>query len=362
VVGVLVYGWINLNLTPVATVNGEAITTEDFQGRVRLAMAEMIQQAAFSGDVGDLPQQLADEQAIGQRVLDQMIDDRLIRQEAEAKGIVVTEQEIDRAIAEAFGYFPQGTPTPVPSFTPNPTIEALASIIPSPTSGPSPTPSPTATSGPSPTHTSTPPPRPTATPYTREAYEQVYAGTLDRLARLYGVKEGDFRSQFVAQLYRRRLFDSFEDQVPREQEHVKARHILVEDEATAQEVLDQLEAGEPWEDLALEYSTDETNRDRGGDLGWFPRGRMDPAFEQAAFEGEVGEVVGPVESSFGWHLIEVLDREVRPMEEFAYQLAVQRAFSEWLTSERVEAEIQISSNWDARVPGPPDLAEILQQP
>ena len=76
---------------------------------------------------------------------------------------------------------------------------------------------------------------------------------------------------------------------------------------------------------------DETNKDRGGDLGWFPRGRMVAAFEDAAFGAQVGEVVGPVQSSYGFHVIEVLEREVREIDEYTYQLIVQQEFSSFLS-------------------------------
>jgi peptidyl-prolyl cis-trans isomerase C len=89
-------------------------------------------------------------------------------------------------------------------------------------------------------------------------------------------------------------------------EEVCARHILVESVEEAEQTLADLEAGEDFAALADERSIDPGGQ--GGDLGCFGRGRMVPPFEEAAFAAEVGEPVGPVESQFGQHVILVYDR------------------------------------------------------
>ncbi len=100
-------------------------------------------------------------------------------------------------------------------------------------------------------------------------------------------------------------------------EFVRARHILLrfdEDQDSAgvfeqaDELIAALNEGADFADLAREYSADPGSGQRGGDLGWFGRGRMVPTFEQAAFGARVGEIVGPVESQFGLHIIQVNDR------------------------------------------------------
>lgn len=91
-----------------------------------------------------------------------------------------------------------------------------------------------------------------------------------------------------------------------EPEQVCARHILVETADEAEQTVADLEAGEEFAALADERSIDPGSQ--GGDLGCFGRGQMVPPFEEAAFAAETGEVVGPVESQFGHHVIEVYDR------------------------------------------------------
>lgn len=90
---------------------------------------------------------------------------------------------------------------------------------------------------------------------------------------------------------------------------VKASHILVKDEKTAKEVKKKLEDGGDFAKLAKKYSTDEGTTDQGGDLGFFSVGKMDPAFEDAAYSLKKGEISDPVKSQFGYHIIKVTDKK-----------------------------------------------------
>ena len=92
------------------------------------------------------------------------------------------------------------------------------------------------------------------------------------------------------------------------EEQVQASHILVEDEATAKEILDKLNSGSDYAELAKEYSID-GSASQGGNLGFFPRGRMVKPFEEAAFALEVGEISEIVKTDFGYHIIMVTDRQ-----------------------------------------------------
>ena len=143
-----------------------------------------------------------------------------------------------------------------------------------------------------------------------------------------------------------------EGEVEGTQEQVWARHILVEEELAAADLLTRIEDGEEWGDLASEYSIDESNKEQGGDLSWFSRGRMVETFEEAAFAAEIGEIVGPVETDFGWHLIEILGHEDRELDSSSFGLAVSQALNALISEIRETAEIEILDYWVDRVPSP----------
>ena len=87
---------------------------------------------------------------------------------------------------------------------------------------------------------------------------------------------------------------------------VNAAHILVNSEKDAQNIMARIEKGEKFEDLAKRFSKC-PSKSKGGNLGWFGKGDMVPEFEAAAFAAKKGEVVGPVKTQFGYHLILVKD-------------------------------------------------------
>ncbi len=110
-----------------------------------------------------------------------------------------------------------------------------------------------------------------------------------------------------------------------QEEQVQARHILVmvndkrndaQAAARIQEAKKKLDGGTDFAAVAREYSDDTASKEKGGDVGFFGRNRMVKEFEDAAFGAQPGKVVGPVKSSFGYHLIEVTGRHPGGMQPF----------------------------------------------
>ncbi|MEI6796928.1 MAG: peptidylprolyl isomerase [Methanomassiliicoccales archaeon] len=89
---------------------------------------------------------------------------------------------------------------------------------------------------------------------------------------------------------------------------VRCSHILVKTDAEARDILLQLKSGKSFEELAKKYSTC-PSKAKGGDLGEFGKGQMVKEFEVAAFNGKKGDVVGPVKTQFGYHIIKIVDQQ-----------------------------------------------------
>ena len=110
-------------------------------------------------------------------------------------------------------------------------------------------------------------------------------------------------------------YDKYVASVP-SQEEVHARHILVATEDEAKAIKAELEGGKDFAELAKEKSTDPSAKQNGGDLGFFAKGMMVKPFEDAAFALKVDEISEPVQTQFGWHIIQVKEKRTRPLPTF----------------------------------------------
>ena len=383
VILVLAYGYLDINYLqarqPVVEVNGEKITTKEFQGRVVIQRNDMLTQYMqyvqfqqygldSTAQLEQIELSLSTPSIVGQQVIDFMIGETLIRQEAERRGISVSTEELEAFMREQFGFFPDGTP--VPTITPTevsisyPTLSpeqlALVTVTPVPTQGPTVTPPPTATVDPAFTPAPTPLPAPTATPYTLEGYQGRFDEVLSGMEEI-GLSEEQYRRLFETGLLRTKLIEAVTTDLPAEEEQVWARHILVADEESANAIIERLESGEDFAALAVELSEDTGSGTVGGDLGWFGKGQMVPEFETAAFSLEDGESSEPVQSNFGWHIIQKLGHTTIPLSASAYDQARQTAFDDFIANLREESDIVIHDIWIERVPTSPNLQD-LQQP
>ncbi len=324
---------------PVATVNSRAIPLRDYQQAVKYAW---FQQG-----------QVTDPEGTSLEVLDQLIDVELLREQAQQRNITVSDDEITETIEQLFGY-QRVPPTPVPTPTPDPNAPSSSE--------------PAAT------------PAPTATPITLEAYQEAYQSYLDRLDQTVGMNEAAFREYIEQDLLREKLYEDVTKDVATTAEQVRARHILIairtpaptpeptatggptpDPQATpaptatpapeprneaqalalALEVQQRLNAGEDFAALAQEYSDDLGSKDSGGELGWFARDEgLVIEFEEAAFSLQPGQVSEPVLTQFGYHLIEVEERDpARELDAFTVQQRKFEAYQQWLTTLRDSANI-----------------------
>jgi len=268
-------------------------------------------------------------------VYEQMIRDLVIRQEAARRDISVTEDEVESALQEQFGYDP-GAASPPQEPAESDTDEALA-VLPSAEITGSETISPTGVLTPT-EASATPTPYPTEVPMTAEEYEERQALFFETIEDEVGFSRSEFLRLIESSLLQDKVEQALKAEMATATEQVHARHILVATEEEARQTMARLEAGEAFDALAAELSTDSVSAAEGGDLGWFARGTMVAAFEEAAFSLEPGTISEPVASDYGYHIIEVLERELeRPLEDDAL-VRFQDALLETWYSERTSAE------------------------
>ncbi len=134
------------------------------------------------------------------------------------------------------------------------------------------------------------------------------------------------------------------------EEQIKASHILVDSEEKAVEVKNKLNAGEDFAELAKEYSTDNSNKDNGGSLGFFGRGEMVPEFEDIAFSLEAGKTSEPVKTDFGYHIIKVeekkeakeavLEENSKQVKNMIFEQRLPEAYNSWYEKKSTEYKIE----------------------
>jgi peptidyl-prolyl cis-trans isomerase D len=389
----IAYGLLNdtlfLNWRPAVTVNGESRSIHEFQVRVRVARETLINQymqymqlaqmfgldpssdPQMSQSLNQITSSLDTPTTIGGQVMQDMVDDLLIRQYAKANGISVTADEVEQAAQKALNYYPSGTPMPTMTptelvyatldatqlalitATPTPTVGPTATLAPSMTPFPTATPDLTATKTPIPSIT------PTATPYTLQGYQSQYQTALKNYSTM-GLNDTEFRYIFFESgLYRDKVQAKVTADITHSQEQVWVRHILVADEATANTVHNQLVNNGDFASVAASSSIDSNTKGNGGDLGWIGKDSATIPTEllTAAFSMKVGEISNPISTSSGYDILQVLGHEVRPLTDAEYQSAVSGAFTAWLQAQSTKSKVDINSVWVNYVPTTPTIAQ-----
>ena len=307
--------------------------------------------------------QVTDPQGTSLKTLDTMVDDQLLREQAQQRGITVSDDEINETIEKSFGYL-RVPPTPAPSPTPDPHA--------------TPSSEPTATPVPSPT------------PVSLEAYEKAKKDYVARLNTATGMSEADFRKIVELDLLRKKLYEDVTKDVPTTDEQVHARHILVavrtpeppaaptpeggptpdpnaptpaptlepRDDAQALariiEVQQKLGAGEDFAELAKEYSDDPGSKTRAvisaglrAARAWSRNSRTRrSAWSQASSATRS-------RPQFGYHLIKVDEKDpARALDAYMLQTKQYEAYNTWLTDMRNAAKVDRAWTIDKVPPTP----------
>lgn len=376
----LVRTYILIPRQPVAIVEGAEVTTADYRKRV------LYEQFFFDAQIAQLQNQLVQinnafpdnpelrnslqdqtrqqmQQLLSQKaelertVLDTMIEEELDKQEAARRGIDVSEAEVTeaynaRVANSAGGLTPasaeatttaqaaanENATATAQSFTPTPTLTATTAAeteaVPSPTAPP--------------------PPTPTLNVLTGDALAQAMTDWENTFKKAANMTPKDLRQVVYLELLRDKVREAIGAEAETVVEQAHVRHILVETEDEALKVKARLAAGESFEDLARELSQDSGSASKGGDLGWFRREDLVAPFAEAAFTQEIGVVGDPVETQYGWHVIEVLERGERQLEGAALTRAQRDAYDAWLTQARASSNIE--NLWTPDSP-PPSLRQ-----
>ena len=274
-----------------ATVNGEVIYARELEGEV----AALARQYGIDLGNTDTAQQRVE---ISRVVLDQLIEQRLILQEARRRNTMPAETQVEAQLQEIKRNFPTESDFEQALAQRNLTLVDLKDRL------------------------------------------RTNLALRNLMAKVAPVAVADAE---IEQYFRdhRSEFDK------PEQAHVK--HILLDDERLAEFVLGRLRRGESFDSLALQYSKDPGSREKGGDLGFVSRGQLVPEFEQVAFALQPKEISTIVKTQFGYHLIQVIERrppqpanlaQVRDQIRTVLQSSRQEAaFQTWLKAVKAQAKI-----------------------
>ncbi|MDQ2806323.1 MAG: peptidylprolyl isomerase [Chloroflexota bacterium] len=309
--------------------------------------------------------------------LSQLADNLLMEQQAGTLGVSVTDDEVRAAAQKNFEPQPTAIPTLSPTVTTTspPGTPDTATVTPTTTpTGAAPTVTSTATGTPAsetptvtrtPRATFTPGASPTASPTATitstplpvagaektavvdfSSFIKAIAGSTKPGGSSYcslgcpNLSESDYL-QLVAKPdeLKKRITDKLGETVPKQREEVHVQHILVANEALARDLKARLDKGADFAALAQQYSTDTSNADTGGDLGWFAStengGPMDQTFSTAAFKlTQPGQIGDPVQTQFGWHILRLVERGQRDLSKSDLDTAKSKAFDAWLKKQK----------------------------
>ncbi len=305
----------------VAVVNNEIITLEDFNKKTG-PMIEQYRQAYKGTDAEEKLKEMKKE------MLNQMVEEKLLRQEAKKQNIIVTKQDIQKGVDEV-----------KKRFKPDNNFQEYKEEL------------------------------------KRQGYtEKAFENDIKEQLMVMQLIDKEIKSKAVlpTEAEVQKYYDEHKKEL-KQDEQVRARHILIRVEEKAdlkaqsaalkkiQEVQAKIKKGGDFAALAKEYSEDPGSKENGGDLGFFTKETMVPEFSKAAFALKPGQVTDAVKTSFGYHLIKV--EEVKPAKQLTlddevpvgngknvkikeyvqnmlYQQSMEKKFEEWLKDLKGKSKIE----------------------
>lgn len=347
VVVVLLFGIIYENVIrptePVASVNGETISTAEFQARVRLARNSLNQQLVLAQAQGDtqsqstIQSQLNDPITLGDQTLSNMVDGILLRQGAKDFNVSVTPDEVQTFIEENLNYH-RNPPTPAPTRTPRPTPTASGPI----------------------TQTATPTitPFPTPTPVTQAGFQKLYA---DEIAgfQSFGFSEQDYRKYVETYLIGQKVRQAIAATVPTTTEQIKFRYIRAEavDVPTVTQTIQKDGFSAVYQSI-ISNTFPVTTVSAADTLDWVPRDVLStsqefgPALADTLFTTPLSQTaqIGTNQAGTAGYFAVVYDKGIAPLNSTFLNNSQQAAEDAWLQERHKNV---VYYTWNDRVPTTP---------
>lgn len=321
---------------PVARVGEVTIMTRDFQNRLRYeremrnyelmqyqnylsqvdpndeAMASFTQQLQYM--ISNLQNQLSPEMAttFGEQVLESMIEEELVRQEAGARSIVLTQDEIERQVELSIGYDREATPAP--------TSEAVTATV--------------------------------EQPMTADEYQDAYSTFKTNILDASRLPEADYRELVAVNLLQKELFTLLTQDVISTAEQVQVTLLVTDTETGARDLRARISAGASVISLTDELNADASDVSYGYELPWIPAGylsdQLSPEMDYAAFNTPISSTSEPISMTDGsFYVIYVQGHEVRELGESFLEEAKQAHYDGWLAEKK--AAIVAYLDWEKAV-------------
>ena len=330
---------------PVANVNGETISTRDFQARVRLERTvakTQILQAQALGDTttaNTYQQELDNPTTLGGQIIQNMVDEILLKQSAKDFGVSVSPEEVQTYIQKQLGYDPH-PPTPAPTLTPRPTPTASGPITQTPT--------PTST------------PFPTPTPMSLESFQQTYISQVNQLNDL-GFSEQSYRNLIEVRLLADKVRQAIVSTVPTMTEQIQFRYIRIEtaDFPTVTQSIQQDGFDKVYQ-AVISNTYPITTVQAADTQSWVPRdvlsnttefgpGLTDELFNPQTALSTTISVSSNAAGTAGY-VVQVYARGIAPLGSSYLNQSQQQAVEDWLSQRRKPTFLL---TWDDRVPTKP---------